>query len=79
MERSMMFPKGEKAPRRRVGVMSSPYTYRVFPFRGARRSGNESDPMEHRNPVMRHRPSSSSTLEYPLVGRTHTVSEVTSH
>jgi hypothetical protein len=26
MERSMMFPKGEKAPRRRVGVMSSPYT-----------------------------------------------------
>lgn len=41
----MMFPKGEKAPRRRVGVMSSPYTYSVFPFRGALRSGNESDPV----------------------------------
>jgi hypothetical protein len=45
MERSMIFPKGEKAPRRRVGVMSSPYTYSVFPFRGALRSGNESDPV----------------------------------
>lgn len=45
MERSMMAPKGPKAPRSSSGLSSAPYTYSVFPFRGGRRSGNESDPV----------------------------------
>lgn len=44
MERSMMFPIAEKAVRSMVWFMSAPYTYTVFPLRGARRSGKESDP-----------------------------------
>lgn len=41
----MMAPKGPKAPRSSSGLSSAPYTYSVFPFRGGRRSGNESDPV----------------------------------